>query len=373
MVSMGWLAGPRDRERAVVDPGDRILDANLNRARESLRVMEDYARLGLEDASLSETAKRLRHELAAAVHQAGLAGAIAHRDIVGDIGRSMTGEGEYERASLTDVVVAAGKRLTEALRVIEEVGKVRSPSFGAAVERIRYAAYDLERLIATRMNPRNCFAAVRLYVLVTESFCSRDWLAAAAAALRGGAGALQLREKALSDREFLARARQLTQLCHQAGALCIINDRPDIAAIAGADGVHVGQHDLPVAEARRVMGPDRLVGISTHSLDQARDAIAAGPDYVAVGPMFETSTKVIERVVGPGLWSAVRGETSLPLAAIGGIRADNVEELLRLGCRCVCVCQAVIGAADPEAAARELRRLADRYTDDSGAGWHGQA
>ena len=349
-----------------MDSSERILDANLNRAREALRVLEDYARLGLDDALLTAAAKALRHELAKAVDEAGLDGVIAARDILGDVGCSIATEREYERASLKEVVVAAGKRLTEALRVIEEVGKTRSTSFGAAVERVRYSAYELERRIAVRLHSRGRFEAVLLYVLITESLCAGDWLTTAEAALRGGADALQLREKNLSDRELLDRAKRLAQLCHERDALCIVNDRPDIAVLAGADGVHLGRHDLPVAEARRVVGKDAIVGVSTHAVDEARAAIAAAPDYVAVGPIFETSTKSIDHVAGPGLWSAVRAETSLPMVAIGGIDAINVEALLKVGCRRICVCQYVVGATDAETAARELRGLVDRSVSVSG-------
>ena len=344
-----------------MDPSERILDANLNRAREALRVMEDYARLGLDDAALSATAKALRHTLADAVRQAGLDGLVAARDIVGDVGCSITGEGEYERASLAEVVVAAGKRLTEALRVIEEVGKTRNVEFGAAVERIRYEAYDLEKRLAVRINPRARFDHARLYVLITEALCVGEWAATAEAALRGGADVLQLREKDLTDCELLDRAKRLAGLCHDAGALCMVNDRPDIAALAGADGVHVGQEDLPVAEARRVLGTERIVGVSVHSVEQAHTALAGSPDYIALGPMFASATKAAEQIAGPALWSAVRGETSLPLVAIGGITADNAEGLLTLGCRCLCVCQAVVAAEDAEAAARRLRGLVEQH------------
>lgn len=343
-----------------MDPTERMLDANLNRAREALRVMEDYARLGIEDAALSAAAKELRHELARAVEQAGLTGVIAARDIVGDIGRSIAGQGEYDRDSLTEVVVAAGKRLTEALRVIEEVGKTRDASFGVAVELIRYRAYDLERRLADRINPRSAFDRVRLYVLITESLCAVDWMTTAEAVLGGGADALQLREKDLSDGMLLERAKWLTRLCHERGALCIINDRPDIAALAGADGVHVGQDDLPVAQARRVVGREGIVGVSTHDPAQVRAAIAASPDYVAVGPMFQTATKPGARVAGPQLLTAARGETSLPLVAIGGINHENAAALCALGCGCVCVCQAVVGTPDAESAARRLRGVVDR-------------
>lgn len=339
-----------------MDPADRILDANLNRAREALRVMEDYARLGLEDGSLAAEAKALRHRLSDALRQLGPRELIWARDIVGDIGRSIAGAREYERASLADVVVAAGKRLTEALRVIEEIGKTRDRPLAAAVEAMRYSAYDLERRLALRLTPCSRLDTVKLYVLITESLCAGDWVDTAQAALRGGADALQLREKDLPDGEILARARRLAALCHDQAALCIVNDRPDIAALADADGVHVGQDDLPVAAARRVLPAGRIVGVSTHNLEQVRRAAAAAPDYIAVGPMFPSPTKEAPQAPGPALWEQARFETSLPLVAIGGIQTANLASLVSRGCDRICVCQAVIGQREVESAARALRR-----------------
>ncbi|MCP4590520.1 MAG: thiamine phosphate synthase [bacterium] len=357
--------------RLVVDPTDRILDANLNRAREALRVLEDYARLGLDDAALSGAAKTLRHRLASALQEAGLTELICARDISGDVGCGLIGDGEYDRRSLADVVTASGKRLTEALRVIEETGKTKSPAFGAAVEQIRYSAYDLERRLARRLASRRAFDGVRLYVLLTEALCAGEWKATAEAAIRGGASALQLREKHLSDRVLLDRARWLTGLCHEREVICLINDRPDIALLAGADGVHVGQDDLAASQARRILGSDGIVGVSTHTVEQARNVLPEEPDYLAVGPMFATRTKSTGLPVGPELWRAVRSETSLPIVAIGGIHAENGPQLLKLGCCCLCVCQAIIGTTDVEAAARRLRILIDESVSGEALGKRG--
>ena len=136
--------------------------------------------------------------------------------------------------------------------------------------------------------------------------------------------------------------------------LLIINDRPDVAALCGADGVHVGQDDLPVADARRIVGAGRLVGVSTHTLAQARPAAADGADYIGVGPMFATATKDAGPVAGPQLLRQVAAEVPLPHVAIGGITADNVAQLVAAGARRVAVCSAVIAAADPQAAARAI-------------------
>jgi thiamine-phosphate pyrophosphorylase len=317
--------------------------------------MEDYARFALDDAGLSGHAKRIRHGLASALADAGLADAIRARAIVADVGREVQTPQEYERTHTTDVVIAAGKRLSEALRVIEEYGKTVSPELGRAVEVLRYDGYELERRLRIRLGPAGRFHDVRLYVLLTESVCRGDWFETAAAAIAGGADCIQLREKALTDRAWLERARRLVDLCHEHGVLFVANDRADLAVACGADGLHVGQDDLAVSDARRVLGPRPLVGVSTHTVPQAEAAIAMAPDYIAVGPMFASTTKPQDVVPGPALAREVARRTSLPIVAIGGITPDNASEVVDAGARCICVCSAVISQPDVAAAARALR------------------
>ena len=333
----------------------RILDANSNRAREGLRVMEDYARFVLDDPDVVEQAKGLRHDLAAVIEAHDLTRVVRSRDTTGDVGRNVQAAGEYDRPGLEDVVVAAGKRLSEALRVIEEGAKTFDAGLARAIEQLRYRGYELERRLAIRLGAGQRFGQVRRYVLITAELCSGDWLATAGAAIDGGAQCLQLREKKLPDRELVDRARQLAELCRQRGVLCIINDRPDIVVLAGADGVHVGQQDMSVDDARRVVGPGRIVGISTHDLDQFAAAAAQSPDYLAVGPMFVTPAKPQAHLAGPETLREALRLTSLPVVAIGGIEADNLGAVLETGCRCVCVCRAVISPADAAAAARKIR------------------
>ena len=180
----------------------------------------------------------------------------------------------------------------------------------------------------------------------------------ARAAIDGGAECVQLREKHLSDRELLRRATALTELAHSRNALCIINDRTDIAQLAGADGVHVGQDDLSVAEARRIAGANLLVGKSTHSPQEVAAAVTERPDYLAIGPMFTSHTKPEARALTSreALIEAARSEFAGPIVAIGGIGAQNVSELVSVGVNCVAVCSAVIGVEDPRAAARAIRK-----------------
>jgi thiamine-phosphate pyrophosphorylase len=177
--------------------------------------------------------------------------------------------------------------------------------------------------------------------------------------LRGGADILQLREKEGKDSEVLDLARELAELAHRSGALFIVNDRPDIARLAGADGVHLGQTDLPPAAARAVLGPEGIIGLSTHNVEQARQAVADGVDYIGVGPMFPTATKGYAEGLGPRYIRDAASVADRPLVAIGGITPERIPELLAAapGRRLIiAVSSAVLKAPDVEAAVRQLKK-----------------
>lgn len=335
----------------------RVLDANVNRAREALRVLEDFARFDLQDGRLSARIKNARHALAEALNPELTLLLARARDIAADVGRTVEAETEYVRSNTRDVVLAAAKRGTEAFRVLEEYAKIFDADLARRFERLRYELYEIERATLVRIDARRRFAAVQLYVIVTQSLCKGPWLQGAEQAVAGGADCIQLREKSLPDDDFLDRARMLSRRCREAGALMVVNDRADIASLSGADGVHIGQDDLCVGDARRVVGPCGVVGVSTHTLAQARAAMDASPDYIAVGPMFATETKPQPHIPGPALVEAVRCETSLPIVAIGGIDEHNVQQVIKAGATCVCVCKSVIARSDVGAAARTLKRL----------------
>jgi thiamine-phosphate pyrophosphorylase len=332
----------------------RILDANFNRAREALRVVEDYARFVLNDDELSGSLKRLRHELAVATGKWSQQ-AILMRDTAGDVGTSIKTQAEVRRKDMAAVVTAAGKRLGEALRTIEEYLKTCSADDAATVESIRYRFYDLETRIDRTLRPAARFAEVRLYVLITESTCKRPWIEVAQAAIAGGADCLQLREKELESGKLLKRARTLVGLCREKGVLCVINDRPDIAVLADADGVHVGQGDLPAAEARKIVGPDKIVGVSTHNLNQAKQAVLDGADYIGVGPVFRSTTKTRDFLPGLEFAKQVAEQISLPAVAIAGIDEANVGKVLETGLRAVAVTAVVAGCDEPLEVVKRLK------------------
>lgn len=340
----------------------RIVDANLNRAREALRVMEEHARFLLDDEGLTAAVKELRHELAAAIPPALAMPMAASRATQADVGRAIGTPSEYSRATAAAVAAAAGKRVTEALRAIEEYGKLFDPAFAARIEQLRYRAYTLEQRVALLPLARQRFGTVRLYVIVTEALCRLPWLKVAEEAMAGGADCIQLREKSLPDGEHLRRARALVALCRGHEVICLINDRPDIAMLSGAHGVHVGQDDLSVAAARRVAGPDAIVGVSTHNIAQVVAAAESCPDYIAVGPMYATSTKPHDHVAGPETLREARAATGLPLVAIGGINASRAPDVTRAAKCALCVCTAIVAADDPRRATREILTALDAPT-----------
>lgn len=338
----------------------RILDANANRAREALRVVEDYARFVLDDGQLSAKLKQLRHDLATAT--AGfVAEAILHRDTPGDVGTANKTAAEQSRDDLNHVITAAGKRLGEALRTIEEYLKTADASRAAQVERIRYAFYDIEQQIALTLRPAACvFAKVRLYVLITESVCKKPWLETAEQAILGGADCLQFREKELETGEFFRRAKQFVEMCRRHNVISIVNDRADIALAVDADGVHVGQTDLPAREARKLIGSRKILGVSTHNLAQAKQAVLDGADYIGVGPFFESATKTRDFVAGADYARQVAEQIRVPAVAIAGISEQNVDEVLASGMKAVAVTAAVCGADDPRTAAQRLKARLSR-------------
>ena len=335
-----------------------MIDANLNRAREAIRTLEDVARFAWNDRTIAEEAKSLRHALQTAMAPIPAEKLALARDVAGDVGTDIAGANEYARADGSSIAVAAGKRLTEALRVIEEASKSTDPAAGPAVARaveaLRYRAYALEARVIVRASlarPRQW----RLCVLVTRALCARPWDEVVAHAIEGGADAIQVREKDMPARELVAHARAVRAICAPRGAVVIVNDRLDVALASGADGVHLGTDDLPIADARRIAGNALFIGASTHSLAEARAAIDAGADHCGVGAMYASGLKPGLAPSGEAYLREFVGEfPQIPHLAIGGIAPGRVAALARAGCRGVAVSSAICGASDPAAVAHAI-------------------
>ncbi len=336
----------------------RILDANANRAAEGMRVVEEYARFVLDDPHLTRLAKALRHDLAAALDDLPGEFRLTMRDTSRDVGTAITTPAEGERRSTADVVTAAWKRVEQALRCLEEYGKLVSPPTAARIEALRYRAYGLEKSLATTGRSLDRLAEARLYILLDGGETLTDFTHRAAALIAAGAPIVQLRDKRLDDCTLLERARRLHEMTAGTATLFIMNDRPDLALLARADGVHVGQEELSVKDARAIVGPRALVGVSTHSLEQAQAAVLDGADYVGVGPTFPSATKEFAAFPGLDLLRAVSREVRLPAFAIGGITLERWPQVRDAGFARVAVSAAVHQAADPAAAVQAwLARL----------------
>ena len=333
----------------------RILDAAANRAREGLRVVEDCVRFVLDDRHLTGLCKRLRHDLAAALAPIPLERLLAARETRADVGTTVSTPSEHRRTGMDDVLTANFMRLEEALRSLEELGKTIQPDIGVQVEQIRYRTYTLHRAVEITRASMDRLATARLYVLIDGRKSPEDFEHLARGLIAAGVDVLQLRDKRLDDRALLDRARRLRALTRGTSTLFIVNDRPDLAVLAQADGVHVGQEEVSVKDARTVVGPDRLVGVSTHSIEQACQAVLDGANYLGVGPTFPSGTKQFEHFPGVALLRAVAAEIRLPAFAIGGIDRRSVPEVLAAGFSRIAVSGAVAGADDPAATAREFK------------------
>jgi thiamine-phosphate pyrophosphorylase len=337
----------------------RIVDANLNRCREGLRCAEEYARFVLCDRGRAGALRAIRHDLAAAAGRLFSAQELsAGRGASGDI---LAAEPAAPRGSPEAVAAAALARCSEALRAVEEYGGLLNPAAPAEFSRMRFRSYT----VAQEMSGGPCvrrrrLAEAKLYVLLTGSLCrSGSVLETARLAAEGGADLFQYREKELDDAAFLANARSLAGLCASLGVLLVINDRPHIARLAGADGVHLGQGDLPAAEAREIMGPGMLLGRSTHSPEQAAAAVAEGADYIGVGPVFETRTKAHADAVGLDYVRHCAAGVDLPGFAIGSVNGDTVDRVLEAGARRLAICTAITMQDDVRAATGLFRRKLD--------------
>jgi thiamine-phosphate pyrophosphorylase len=338
----------------------QIIDVNLNRAAEGLRVVEEYCRFVLADAALTARCKSLRDRLHAALDPISRAERLLARDTPNDVGATSGFAEAFGRDvsifSIEQIAVKNGERVKEALRAIEEFTKTLHPNAAAEIGTLRYEWYTLERDCHLPLDRAKALLDARLYVLTDGGSTESAFVLRAKALIEAGVHILQLRDKKLDDRTLLARARLLRRLIDAAAPhpLLIVNDRPDIAALSSADGVHLGQDELDVRDARRIIGPDRLVGVSTHTIEQARQAASDRADYIGCGPTFPSGTKDFDHFPGLDFLRQVAAEIPLPAFAIGGITLDNLPQVLVTGFTRVSVSGAITHAGDPAAEARNF-------------------
>jgi thiamine-phosphate pyrophosphorylase len=315
----------------------RILDASANRAAEGVRTLEEYARFVLEDRGLTEEAKAIRHELQSALAELPHRDRLTARAVETDCGTTLTSDTERSREDLLAVVGAASGRVQEALRCIEEFSKPLGKTLSGKAKSLRYRAYSLAATLLLMRQRCERLVEARLYLLIGTGDLTEETFARRVAELfEAGVDIVQLRDKAADDLRLYRFSRIGAQAARRNGKLFIVNDRADIAVAAGAQGVHVGQEELPVEAVRRVVGSGLIIGVST---------------------TFPSRTKSFANYPGVEFLRQVAAQTRLPAYAIGGVSSTNVVEVAATGIHGIAVADAITGAEDPRSAAAELKRL----------------
>ncbi len=333
----------------------RIIDVNLNRACEALRVIEELGRFYLEEEELTKPLKNLRHQLCK-IYDGKYNFLLKERDSVEDIGREIPNPSQ--KSDFFDIYKANFKRLQQALRVLEEFA-LDEKDVKKTCEDIRYKSYDLEKKMHEKLTEKIKkirLADKKLYLVTDRKYAQSqdEFLDKIASALKGGVGIVQLREKDTPAKEIIELGRKVKELCALYNALFIINDRPDIALILKADGVHLGQDDIDIRSAKHILGEDAIIGISTHCIEQASKAQDEGADYIGVGPVFSTPTKPGREAVGLDYVKWTSQNINIPCFAIGGIDLSNCQDVISSGASRLAVVRALINAESPEKTALEF-------------------
>ncbi len=341
----------------------RIIDANCNRIGEGLRLLEDVARFLLNDASITHQLKTIRHGLVTNLSQFGVP-LLSARASETDVG---VGTSIDHKQDMTALVMSNSKRVEEALRVVEELAKLpelRAKLYSKDFEQARFSLYSLERQIISKLTRQQMTKQLTgFYVIIdTEVLGMKDEVETARQAIRGGARIIQLRSKQGNKGELLIIAQKLRDLCRESKTPFIINDHLDIALACDADGLHIGEDDLPLSVIRTELQIDKIVGVSAATLAEAQKAEAESADYIAVGSIFRSLTKTSATVVGLERLSQIKQAVSIPVVAIGGINMDNISEVMAAGADSIAVISAVLSKNNVEAATRQMVKEIEKKT-----------
>jgi len=343
----------------IKDKVSRIIDANINRATEGLRVAEDIIRFILDDGKLTSKLKHIRHELGKTLRLGFDKLSLAQgRDVKGDVGAGRSTKSEGRRKNILDVFMANIKRAQESIRVFEELSKLFDTKLGPKFKKIRFKLYDIEQKAALKLK-KKIKLDFNLYVITDPSFGKSHlgiMKAAAKPQGKGGALAVQLRDKNMSKSEYLKTAKAMSKYAKAHGLTFIVNDNIDIAKRTDADGVHVGQ-DIGKSgyqEIRELQKMGKIVGISASNLKEALRAQRLGADYIGFGPIFATPIKPGMKPLGIKALRRVMKRVTIPVVAIGGINKANIGQIRAAGCDRIAVISAVAGAKNVAQATKEM-------------------
>ena len=313
----------------------RILDANINRAAEGMRVLEDIARFKLEHKNWCESIKKCRHELRSQTPT------LLHRDVGGDIGTQLTTGQEQNRESILDIARAASNRCSEALRVVEEFLKLHNA--GSTVESIRYKMYEISAAIIGALGSMSREQRKLCFVMTANS-CVLPWQETMRQVISAGCDCIQVREKNMQTAELIWHAAEAAEIASNYNAQVIVNDRVDVMLASGAAGVHLGEFDMSVQDARKQCGPEYIIGATAHTKEKMQFAIESGADYVGVGAMFASQTKPDVKVAPLEL---LKNALRYNHFAVGGITAENVQQLYSVGCKGIAVGSSIAQSTTP--------------------------
>jgi len=313
----------------------RAIDAVNNRAMEGLRVCEDIFRFIIKD-DLSKKFKEARHSLAKAFALLPRENLLLSRDVVSDNQKFFDLKSEAARDNLQSLFFANIRRAIETIRTLEELAKLDSNLNWQDFQRLRFQFYLLEQQGANILFAQKKIASFYggLYALLDSNFViDGDYVGATRSLLAGGVDILQLRMKNFSSSQKIDVAKKILPLCKEKGVPFIINDSIDVALVVGADGVHLGQDDVSVSDAKSILQKNMIVGISTHNTEQYKRALTYNPDYIAIGPIFDTKSKSNDILPGIGLDAilSLPKNRNIPLVGIGGIDEQNVLDVINSG------------------------------------------
>ncbi|HIS54855.1 TPA: thiamine phosphate synthase, partial [Candidatus Galligastranaerophilus gallistercoris] len=314
-----------------------------------LRVIEEIARFILSDAELSARLKTIRHELQK-FFDVEYDNLLDSRDTLNDVGCNIINPDKKE--SLDSIFKANFKRVEEAFRVLNQ--------YASLDDSYRYRIYTIEKEMRSKLklDYKKIFLNDKKLYLVTNSdnFESDEiFLDRVALSIKSGVDIVQLREKNTTSKRFIYLAQRIRELTSHFGAAFIVNDRVDIAKISNADGVHLGQDDIPVSYAREILGDNAIIGVSTHCPEHAKKAITDGADYIGVGPVFKTPTKPSKDPVGLEYVKWAADNVNIPFFAIGSIDTANIKEVVQAGAKRVAVIRAIMYADDIESNCKILK------------------
>ena len=343
------------------------IDANLNRAIEGLRVCEDIFRFSYRNI-VSEEIKKLRHNITEVSRFIDRTELLASRDIDADSQKFFDTSGEKRREGTIDLFRANIRRAAEALRVLEEFSKMIDPDISVKFQKIRFKIYDIEQQGEAIILKHSILGKFKnsLYAIIDSAFVPLEQIDLTTEILSdSGADIIQLRIKNINDSKLVEYATSFVKTCRERGVVSIINDRVDIAILSKADGVHLGPDDLPVSGINKIAGNSLIIGFSAGGINAAEDALISDADYIAIGPVFKTSSKNGFDIngIGTDVLKEICSKIGKTVVAIGGINSENVEEVLISGCSCIAVISELYKDGMISENTKKLKSLINQFTE----------